>query len=68
MVLITQGESVGGKRKLDVVAVYLESEVKSLLTQWAEDEGYRSVSSLAAHLLKQAANQRQKNLLSKPNN
>lgn len=62
MVAVTQGKSVGGKRKLDVVAVYLESDVKSMLTQWAEDEGYRSVSSLSAHLLKQATLQRQKKL------
>ena len=50
---------VGGKRKLDMIGVYLSPHLKISLEKWAEEER-RSVSNLAAILLEEAVKERAK--------
>ena len=50
---------VGGKRKLDMIGVYLTPALKRALEQWAEEER-RSVSNLAAVLLEDAVRERER--------
>lgn len=50
---ITEKEALGGKRKLDLLSVYVKPEIKERLERWAERED-RSISWLVARLIDQA--------------
>lgn len=59
MTLITQTkELVGGKRKLELIAVYVSKEKKQALEAWAEAEE-RSVSWIVSKLIEKALQERE---------
>ena len=51
-------EAVGGKRKLDLIAVYVSKEKKQALEAWAEAEE-RSVSWIVAKLIDKALQEKE---------
>lgn len=50
---ISEKEILGGRRKSDLLSIYVKPEVKARLEKWAEREE-RSVSWLVAKLIDQA--------------
>lgn len=50
---ILEKRKLGGKRKAELLSVYVKSEVKERLEKWAEKEE-RSVSWIVAKLIDQA--------------
>ncbi|MEG4798778.1 CopG family transcriptional regulator [Microcoleus sp. LAD1_D1] len=51
-------ELVGGKRKLDLIAVYVSKEKKQALEAWAESEE-RSLSWIVSKLIDKALQERE---------
>lgn len=59
MILTTQTkELVGGKRKLDLIAVYVSKEKKQAMEAWAEAEE-RSVSWIVSKLIDKALQEKE---------
>ena len=53
-----QGIELGGKRKAEVISVYLSKELKEGLEKWASEEE-RTVSWIVAKLIQKALNERE---------
>ncbi|HEY9298925.1 MAG TPA: ribbon-helix-helix protein, CopG family [Phormidium sp.] len=51
--LISEKKALGGKRKAELISVYVKPEVKERLERWADKEE-RSVSWIIAKLIEQA--------------